>query len=56
MPSTKENRLPTAKLRLTKAERSTIGARAVSTRAKKTIAESPEITATMVMARSSNQS
>mgnify|MGYP007039612884 CR=1 FL=1 len=39
MPSTKEKRLPSAKLRSVKARSSTIGCLAVSTRAKKAIAE-----------------
>ena len=56
MPSTKENRLPTAKLRLAKARRSTIGARAVSTRTKKTTAETAETMATVKIVSSSNHS
>src|SRR5258705_26079 len=56
MPSTKENRLPIAKLRLAKAVRSTIGSRAVSTRAKNPSAEAAEIAAKSAMVSSCSQS
>jgi hypothetical protein len=56
MPSTNENMLPTAKLRSLKARKSTIGCRAMSTRAKKIAAEHPEITAAMKTVSSSSQS
>ena len=55
MPSTKENALPMAKLRLAKARRSTIGFPAVKTRQKKNTADAPLTSAKAVSAPSSNQ-
>src|SRR5581483_11875224 len=55
MPSTKENRLPSAKLRLPKDDRSTIGARAVNTRTKNAAADKAEMVAKSVMVESSSQ-
>src|ERR1044072_8116425 len=56
MPSTNENSDPSAKLRLANALRSTIGSCAMSTRAKKAIAERPEIQAQIKTVSSPNQS
>ena len=56
MPSTKENMLPSAKLRSVNARRSTIGCPAVSTRMKNNTAALAETTAASAMVESSNQS
>jgi hypothetical protein len=56
MPSTNENSDPSAKLRFANAPRSTIGSRAMSTRAKNATAERPEIQAQARTVVSPNQS
>ena len=56
MPSTKENSEPSAKLRLAKALRSTIGSRAMNMRTKNASAERPEIQAAASTVSSPNQS
>src|SRR5882757_7859094 len=56
MPSTNENRLPSAKLRSVNADRSTIGALAVNARQKNSAADKAEIQAHSRMLSSPNQS
>ena len=56
MPRMNEKALPSAKLRLAKAERSTIGSRAMKTRAKKATADTAAITANSAMVSSCSQS